>query len=132
MVPCDAEFLRTKTTFRIVKNRGRLSITSQEHKKRRRCGVEDGDDWERDSGHPLYFGQNVPLQKIWRFALKGRCYEQIDCIDETSPKLARQRLRDAVNLRAQPHGYEGPARARIDVRATEEILGCEGARLVGA
>ena len=79
-----------------------------------------------DSGRPLYFGQNVPLQNIWRLALQGRGYEQIDRIDETGAELAGQRVRDAVDLRAQPHGHEGPAGTRIDVRATEKILGCQG------
>ncbi|MFS2104844.1 hypothetical protein [Ralstonia sp. Ralssp135] len=131
MVLCDAEFLRAKTPFRIVKNHGHLSATSQGHKKRRRRGVQDG-DWARDSGRPLYFRQDIPLQKIGRLALQGCSYKQIDRIDETGPKLARQRVRDAVDLRAQPHGREGPAGTRVDVRATEEILGCEGARLVVA
>lgn len=131
MVLCDAEFLRTKTSFRIVKNPRHLPITSRGHKKRRRCGVQDGDRVETQDVRSTS-AKTSPLQKIGRPALKGRCYEQIDRIDETGPELARQRMRDAVDLRAQPHGHEGPAGTRINVRTAKKILGCEGARLIVA
>lgn len=132
MVLCDAEFLRTKTPFRIVKNREPLSVTSPGTKNAADAAFRMAMIGCVDSGRPRYFGQNVPLQKIWRLALQGRGYEQIDRIDETGAELAGQRVRDAVNLRAQPHGHEGPAGTRIDVRATEKILGCQGTRLVMA
>ena len=132
MVLCDAEFLRTKTPFRIVKNREPLSVTSPGTKNAADAAFRMAMIGCVDSGRPLYFGQNVPLQNIWRLALQGRGYEQIDRIDETGAELAGQRVRDAVDLRAQPHGDKRPAGTCVDVRTTEKVLGCECARLVVA